>query len=117
VRPAGRLSGVEDPDARSGDAGEPGRWLVGRDGFDVVPVPEPESELVEEGEAAAAGKEAGPDVVVEQGLAFERATADALVAGEYDETGLADDGQPGGVSGARRYRAAGCPGQVTSPRR
>lgn len=46
--------------------------------------------------------------MVEHGLAFERAAADALVAGEYDETGLADDRQPRGVSGARRYRAAGC---------
>jgi len=99
---AGCLSGVEDPDARAGDAGEPGRWLVGRESLDVVPVPEPESELVEEGEAAAAGEEAGSDVVVEQSLAFERAAADPLVAGEYDETGLADDGQPRGVSGARR---------------
>jgi hypothetical protein len=46
-----RLPGVEDPDAAMGEAGEPGHWLAGHEGLNVVPVAEQESELVEEGEA------------------------------------------------------------------
>ena len=42
--------------------------------------------------------------MVEQGLALEQAAADAFVAGQYDETRLADDGQPRGVCEPRGYR-------------
>jgi hypothetical protein len=64
-------SGVEYPDAGAGDAGEPGCRLFGDEGLDVVPVPQPQPELGEQVEGAAAGEEAGADAVVEQGLAFE----------------------------------------------
>lgn len=40
-----QMQGVEDPDARAGNAGEPRCWLAGDEVLDVVPVAQPESEL------------------------------------------------------------------------